>query len=209
MKASGLARPTRSEMLFVQIIGRSLRTADGKDYAVILDHSDTTEKLGFVTDIHHEHLDDGKSSAKAKAKEKKDPLPKECSNCAYLKPPRIKICPNCGHESKVQSDIIEHDGELVEWAPGKRAKAKARHEYTEAEQRAFYAQLKAHGIAKGYSSGWAYHKYFEKFQAKPPYSFKNDMPASGISPEVAMWIRHRQIAWAKSKRNIGASADAQ
>ncbi|MFS6779594.1 DEAD/DEAH box helicase, partial [Staphylococcus aureus] len=36
-----LARPTRSEMLFVQIIGRALRTADGKEDALILDHSDT------------------------------------------------------------------------------------------------------------------------------------------------------------------------
>ena len=204
-----LARPTRSEMLYVQIIGRALRTADGKDYAMILDHSDTTAKLGFVTDIHHEHLDDGKPPTKAEAKEKKEPLPKECSECAYLKPPKTKICPNCGHESKVRSDIMEADGELVEWTPGKRAKAKSRHEYTESEQRQFYAQLKAHGIAKGYSSGWAYHKFFEKFKAKPPYSFKSDPPAAEISPEVVMWIRSRQIAWAKSKRNTGSSADAQ
>lgn len=55
-----LARPTRSEMLFVQIIGRALRTAPGKDHAIILDHSDTTQRLGFVTDIHHEQLSQGK-----------------------------------------------------------------------------------------------------------------------------------------------------
>ena len=49
-----LARPTKSEMLFVQIIGRCLRTADGKDNALILDHTDTTARLGMVTEIHHE-----------------------------------------------------------------------------------------------------------------------------------------------------------
>jgi DNA repair protein RadD len=59
-----LARPTKSEMLFVQIIGRALRTAPGKDHALILDHSDTTQRLGFVTDIHHDRLDDGSKEAK-------------------------------------------------------------------------------------------------------------------------------------------------
>jgi superfamily II DNA or RNA helicase len=36
-----LARPTKSEMLFVQIIGRGLRPAEGKEDCLILDHSDT------------------------------------------------------------------------------------------------------------------------------------------------------------------------
>jgi superfamily II DNA or RNA helicase len=48
-----LARPTKSEILYTQIIGRGLRTAAGKKDCLILDHSDTTLNLGFVTDIHH------------------------------------------------------------------------------------------------------------------------------------------------------------
>lgn len=50
------ARPTRSAMLFTQAIGRGLRTAPGKEFCTILDHSDTTERLGFVTDIHFDCL---------------------------------------------------------------------------------------------------------------------------------------------------------
>jgi DNA repair protein RadD len=46
-------------MLFVQIIGRGLRTADGKDDCLILDHTDTHLRLGFVTDIIHHTLDGG------------------------------------------------------------------------------------------------------------------------------------------------------
>ena len=61
-----LARPTKSEILFVQIVGRGLRTAEGKEDCLILDHSDTHLRLGFVTDIHHEVLDDGRPRAKAK-----------------------------------------------------------------------------------------------------------------------------------------------
>ncbi len=199
-----LARPTKSEMLYVQIIGRALRTADGKDYAMILDHSDTTQNLGYVTDIHHEHLDDGKPAAKAVA-ERKEPLPKPCSNCSYLKPPKIKICPNCGQESKAETSIFESDGELVEWVPGQRAKAKSGREYSRQEQRQFYAELKAYGASKNYSSGWAYHKFMEKFKMKPPFAFKGDLPSPQISAEVAMWIRSRQIAWAKSKHNHGTA----
>ena len=62
-----LARPTKSEMLFVQIIGRGLRPAEDKDYCLILDHSDTTSRLGFVTDIHHDELDDGEARISLRA----------------------------------------------------------------------------------------------------------------------------------------------
>jgi hypothetical protein len=57
-----------------QIIGRALRTATDKEYALILDHSDTTQRLGFVTDIIQEHLDDGKLGDKKP--ERVPPLPK-------------------------------------------------------------------------------------------------------------------------------------
>jgi DNA repair protein RadD len=71
----------------VQIIGRALRKAPGKDHALILDHSDTTQRLGFVTDIHHDSLDDGSKDAKKleAAESKKTPLPKECKKCGCLK----------------------------------------------------------------------------------------------------------------------------
>jgi superfamily II DNA or RNA helicase len=37
-------------MLFVQMIGRGLRTADGTAECLILDHSDNHIRLGFVND---------------------------------------------------------------------------------------------------------------------------------------------------------------
>lgn len=205
-----LARPTRSEMLFVQIIGRALRTAPGKDYALILDHSDTTAKLGFVTDIHHEHLDDGKPQKKSIAKPK-EPLPKECSNCTYLKPPRTKICPNCGHESKIVCDIMEADGELVELTPGQRIKAKrkALDDYTQQERATFLSELKAYGIQHDYKPGWAAAKYREKFKEWPPRVIADIAPARWASPTTALWIRSRNIAWHKSRKNHPVASDAQ
>ena len=51
VRCISMCRPTKSDMLFVQIIGRGLRTAKGKDHCLILDHSDNHLRLGFVTDI--------------------------------------------------------------------------------------------------------------------------------------------------------------
>jgi DNA repair protein RadD len=103
-----LARPTKSEMLFVQIIGRGLRPAENKDHCLILDHSDTTSRMGFVTDIHHEALDDGKtriSNARGRVK-----LPKECPQCSCLRPSTTNLCPNCGFEAKPIDKVKVIDG---------------------------------------------------------------------------------------------------
>ena len=91
-----LARPTKSEMLFVQIVGRCLRTAPGKEHALILDHTDTTARLGMVTEIHHEALDDGRMKAKAAPAAKLPPLPKPCPLCVsdphrLQKVPRVRV----------------------------------------------------------------------------------------------------------------------
>jgi DNA repair protein RadD len=108
-----LARPTKSEILFVQIIGRGLRPAEGKEDCLILDHSDTHLRLGFVTDIHHEVLDDGRPRANARASDRIR-LPKECPQCAFLKPPRTSKCPACGFKAEAIDDTEVAEGELIE-----------------------------------------------------------------------------------------------
>lgn len=110
-----LARPTKSEILYTQIIGRGLRVAEGKDDCLILDHSDSTLQLGFVTDIHHETLDKGKErKGSGQRGEKPRSLPKECTACSFLKPAGIHKCPNCGFAPERQSDIQCAEGELVQ-----------------------------------------------------------------------------------------------
>lgn len=205
-----LARPTQSEMLYVQIIGRALRTAPGKDHALILDHSETTQKLGFVTEIHHDQLDTGKAASKITF-EKKTPLPKECKQCAYLKPPATPICPNCGAESKKNSNLAETDGELVEISVERNAKSKRKgsDSWSERERKTFFAELKAYSTLHGYKSGWPAIKYKDKFHQWPPRSFEGVPAATEISPAVSLWVRSRNIAWHKSKKKQEMVADAQ
>jgi superfamily II DNA or RNA helicase len=195
-----LARPTRSEMLYVQIIGRALRAAPGKDHALILDHSDTTQRLGFVTDIHHDQLDKG---TKAEAKvtfENKPKLPKECKQCGCLK--STKVCPNCGFEAKPASGVVENEGELIEISVDRKptaSAAKADH-WSPRERKAFLAQLRGYAVLHGYKPGWASMKYREKFNQYPPRAFDDIGPAGTVSPAVTAWIKSRNIHWAKSKK---------
>lgn len=198
-----LARPTKSEMLFVQIIGRALRTAPGKDHALILDHTDTTSRLGFVTSIHHEYLNGGKMDQNAPAK-RSPPLPKPCSNCAYLIPVGCKVCPECGHERKVESQIYERDGQLVELSFDGRPKGKTdpkRYRYTYAEKRQFYLQLRAYQLTKPHwKPGWAAVQYREKFkEGWPPWSWNALPPAEGVGIEVKRWLTFKFMEYAKQQ----------
>ncbi len=184
-----LARPTKSEILFTQIIGRGLRTADGKSDCLILDHSDTHARLGFVTDIQHEELCDGKATEKTQKKE--PPLPKACPQCSYMKPPMVSVCPACGFKPVAQSQVETVDGELKEI----KAKKKANKAWTNSQKRAFYAELLGVARARGYREGWAANQYRNQFGVWPNAH-------KGVEPMVASqetldWVRHVQIAYAK------------
>jgi len=180
-------------MLFVQIIGRGLRLAEGKDDCLILDHSDTHLRLGFVTDIHHETLDDGRARAR-RSESDRIRLPKECPQCAFLKPPRTRVCPACGFKAQAVTDIEVTDGELIEVTTRKKRDRALTHD----EKANFYAQLRGYAQTRGYSSGWAAHKFREKFDDWP--NGYKDIPAMEPTPKVLSWIKSRQIAWAKSKQ---------
>lgn len=196
-----LARPTKSEMLYVQIIGRALRTAPGKDHALILDHTDTTARLGFVTDIHHEHLNGGRMDQNQPVK-RMPPLPKPCPQCAYLLAVGVKVCPECGFERKVVSKIFEREGELVPIDPNGREKRRRdaqRFPYSYEEKRQFYLQLRAYQQTKPHwKPGWAAVQYKEKFkEGFPPWSW-NALPAAlEVGAEVNAFIRSRFIAYAR------------
>jgi len=187
-----LARPTKSEMLFVQMVGRGLRTAADKDDCLILDHSDNHIRLGFVTDIHHGELDDGRERQKAEPKAK-EVLPKKCPQCAFLKPAKILICPACGFKPEPRCEIVNKDGELVEFASRNTIKAS-----TQNERIQFFAELRHIADARGYRSGWAAHQYQTKFGSFPPWAW-NQWPTSTPTAATLGWVRSRQIAFAKRR----------
>jgi superfamily II DNA or RNA helicase len=188
-----LARPTKSEMLFVQMVGRGLRTADGKTDCLILDHSDNHTRLGFVTDIHHEELDDGRERQKAVPKEK-EALPKKCPKCSFLKPPKMLACPCCGFVPAPQCKVVHREGELVEFVSRQQAKPT-----NNTEQVRFYRELKHYAANRNYKAGWSAHKYKEKFGHWPPREFEAFVPLPPSRVTLG-WIKSRQIAYAKAAK---------
>lgn len=191
-----LARPTRSEILFVQIIGRGLRTAEGKADCLILDHSDTHGRLGFVTDIHHEHLDDGREVAQA---ERKQPLPKECPKCTALVKNGVMTCHNCGFEFKPQvSPKLEREGYLIEITSKvlpKQVRDKRPYQWTWTERMWFYGQLKTYCQERGFKKGFAVHKYKQKFNALPWDDSVQHAPQIPCGTYVRQWLNQQKLAW--------------
>lgn len=191
-----LARPTKSQILFTQMIGRGLRTAAGKDHCLILDHSDTTLRLGFVTDIKHDKLDDG--TARRCVSEKPERVPKECSKCSFLKPPKVRVCPSCGFTPEPKSQVEVDDGELYELTRDKKIKK------TEAsldEKQKFYSELLLYAHLRGYKNGWAAHAYRDKFKVWPAHQLFDQL-AKFISPSTDSWIISRNIRKAKAKAKM-------
>lgn len=189
-----LARPTKSEMLFLQIIGRGLRTHKDKTECIVLDHSNTGLSLGLPCTIHYDELKSGKAEAGKKKnarQEKAQPVPKKCIKCDFVKPVGINTCPNCGHTPVMQSDVGTREGYLALFKhDGTRIK-----EHINKRQE-WYSGFLYMAAEKKYKEGWAAFKYKEKFGEWPDRLSKR---LSIPTQEMRSYVRSRQIAFAKSK----------
>jgi superfamily II DNA or RNA helicase len=197
-----LARPTKSEMLFVQIIGRGLRSAEGKAECLILDHSDTTLRLGFVDDIHHDRLDMGKhQKGSDRDRERKPTLPKECPSCSHLKPAGVHKCPHCGFAPERQSKVEEHQGELIPL----KGKAKPKGEVTPHSKQEVYSMLMWLQKENGYSEKYALAKFMARYGTWP-----NGLHDRPMAPDASFlnWIRSQNIRYAKGRAKTEARSHA-
>lgn len=201
-----LARPTKSEMLFVQIIGRGLRTANGKADCLLLDHSDTHLKLGFVTDIDHDYLDDGSSKrgkAAAKEAEDKQPLPRECKSCAALVPATMKACPHCGAEIRRPSGVETVDGELVEMSSAIKRGVKGPpliDQVRALPRQAVWSRLLGYCDEKGKGRNYALANYKAIFDGWPRGLVDQPIECDGV---LRAYIRHKALRWSKVQAKIG------
>ena len=57
MECVQIVRPTQSVIFWLQMVGRSLRTSEGKTHAIILDHTDNYQRLGLPDSEHNWSLD--------------------------------------------------------------------------------------------------------------------------------------------------------
>ena len=160
VSAAILLRPTQSEALYLQQVGRILRPQPGK-IAIVLDHVGSTLKHGFVDDVRVWDLD---SKPKGQRKKNDEPAPsvRQCPMCfAAFKPQ--PACPCCGFEFPVKPkrQLTQREGELREM---RRQDALERIEKKEKRKEIGRArtlpELLALAKKKGYKPGWAYKIFY-------------------------------------------------
>jgi DNA repair protein RadD len=141
-----LLRPTQSEALHLQMIGRPLRPQPGKE-AVILDHVGNYQRLGH-------HLEEREWTLDGRSKRDRDAAPsvRVCPRCFSVMASATPVCPDCGHQFVPERRELQTvDGELVELQQVERRREQA--------TAATLEELIAIGKRRGMKSplGWARH----------------------------------------------------
>jgi DNA repair protein RadD len=192
-----LARPTKSRILFTQTIGRGLRTAEGKDHLLILDHAGNHLRLGIVTDIGQDGLDDGRDRRAGinRKREQSERLPKRCDECQAVVEHGAKACPSCGAPIRGKTEVESAEGELVELGSRRTGAAAP----SVGDKISFHGELLWIARERGHKPGWVGFKFKERFGSWP-----NDPRVRAATPrppslKTKNWIVSRQIAFAKAR----------
>jgi len=189
-----LARPLKKSFSeHVQMIGRGARPHDGKNYCVVQDNSGNWLRFQKSWDDFYAN---GVNSLKAEQdkKPRKEPTDQEkdaakCPRCGHLWG-NADVCSHCGAVRVRRNDVLAIAGEMKELSLVAR-----KEKYSSEFKEQFYRELLGYARQKGYSDGWSYHKYIEKFKIGPSWKKEGAEPSS----ETLNWIRSRQIAWAKTR----------
>jgi superfamily II DNA or RNA helicase len=145
-----LLRPTQSEGLYLQQVGRVLRPADGKPHALILDHVGNVHRHGFPDDDRQWSLADRPKRARGDGEAA--PCVRTCEVCFAAFAPQ-PLCPCCGTPAKLSTrEIRQREGELQELA----REAVARTRRRDQGQARTLPELLAVAKQRGYAPGWAY-----------------------------------------------------
>jgi len=94
-----LMRPTQSAGLYVQMVGRGLRIAEGKKDCLILDFGGNVQRHGPINEVKPRQPGEAVGDA---------PM-KKCPQCMALVYTATTICAGCGYEWEMMSSAANHD----------------------------------------------------------------------------------------------------
>lgn len=161
-----LNRATKSEGLYVQMVGRGLRPADGKVECLVLDHGGNTLRFGYVED--YDQVDfDLKSGKETQAK---GMICKSCNEgvMRYNLSTKKYKCVSCGNEydtnqkrrhrfsDECEFEVLDRDVLMVQRLvdmPNWKAKEKLP-----------ASQIRLYQLVKGYKKGWILHTALMRFE---------------------------------------------
>lgn len=151
-----IARSTMSLNLHWQTIGRIMRSCEGKDGAIVLDHAGNHDRHGLVT-RRIEYSLEGKIVAED------DPLGlRRCGGCYFLYPPSMPECPECGWRPFVEEREEREGGgkpgqygDLVEFIEDFDYRAQ------------WWRNIEAQREMMCFKPGWSSFRYKERFGVWP------------------------------------------
>jgi hypothetical protein len=106
---------------------------------------------------------------------------------------KARKCLACGAQVITLTEVIETEGELVEF--GSRRSGKL--QITELDKEEFYRELKWLQAHRGHKSGWCWHKFKERFKGEQPPKWFEILEPREPSISTKNWIKSRAIAFAK------------
>lgn len=149
--AAILLRPTKSEALYLQQVGRALRPMEGKQHAIILDHAGNVFRHGMPTAAREWTLEGRDKQARQKTAE----AVRQCKLCYAVH--QAAVCPECGAPAPLKPRQLKKvAGQLVPVEDVERVKREAKVEVWGARS---LEELKAIAFRRGYKPGWAYHRW--------------------------------------------------
>ena len=148
-----LLRPTDSLGLHLQQVGRVLRPAPGKRWAIVNDHVGNSLRHGLPTDQREWSLE-GRQKGKRRAASEALPV-KVCDSCFSTLPSAEPVCPICGFvfPPPARRELVTVDGTLQELT----ARDAARQRRNVVGRARTREELEVIRLERGYSRGWTDH----------------------------------------------------
>lgn len=98
-------RPTKSTSLYVQIMGRGMRTHPGKESCLVLDFGTNVERHGPINNVRPRDVGEG------------PPPTKTCPECGSIILAGLGMCPDCGYLFEMKPKKIVHEIKASELSP--------------------------------------------------------------------------------------------
>jgi DNA repair protein RadD len=206
-----LARPTRSLVMMLQMVGRGMRPAPSKANCIVIDHGHVFESLGLPHSDFRWTLESDRNvnteTLKAHGRKGASETARTCRECCamWLVSDQGHSCPSCGWRPAPKSrPITVQQADLEELAETHQVTA------TDARVMRFYQE------AVGWNQRHKPQKWLEKpnsvraacwYATREKFNLTEEripgqfweLPALPASLDVAGYMKYRLIRWARSK----------
>ncbi len=196
------ARPYSSSLASViQQMGRGMRTADGKEFALYLDHAGNVE--GWYDDVMEfwangvDRLDTAEKR-KPKRREGED-RPDVVCDCGYVLMPEMQSCPSCGaarRKRRTRTEVVP--GRMEEWAQAKPTEWMKDEPWVWSQVSRLALEAKGGDTKAAQKSAAGYYKGL--YGRWPGWGRPLDPCVEPVDERVSKRVRYNLIRYAKARR---------